>query len=114
MIFEQSCIKVAPDFVSPENFGECIALSNEFLLLPEGHLTKEDKLEVLFKTHITQKWKLNKLHKFILLILGVYACQVKKMAIYALHKAVDDIEVNKPEAGDKKTNLEKRYAINFI
>ncbi|KAF3331765.1 hypothetical protein FCM35_KLT03171 [Carex littledalei] len=30
------------------------------------------------------------------------------MAIYALHKAVDDIEVNKPEAGDEKTNLEKR------
>jgi sulfur transfer protein SufE len=37
---------VALDFVSPENFSQCIELSNEFRLLPEGHRAKEDKLEV--------------------------------------------------------------------
>jgi hypothetical protein len=43
---EQSCIKVALDFVSPENFSQCIQLSNEIRLLPKGHGAKEDKLEV--------------------------------------------------------------------
>ncbi|KAJ3691070.1 hypothetical protein LUZ61_020234 [Rhynchospora tenuis] len=68
----KSCIKVALDFVSPENFSQCVELSNEFRLLPEGHGAKEDKLEV------------------------------KKMAIYALKKATDDIEGKKPEAQNKK------------
>ncbi|KAJ4775171.1 Transcription factor jumonji (jmjC) domain-containing protein [Rhynchospora pubera] len=68
----KSCIKVALDFVSPENFSQCVDLSNEFRLLPEGHGAKEDKLEV------------------------------KKMAIYALKKATDDIEGIKPDAQNKK------------
>ncbi|CAM8926143.1 unnamed protein product [Rhodiola kirilowii] len=42
----KSCIKVALDFVSPENIGECIRLSEEFRVLPENHKAKEDKLEV--------------------------------------------------------------------
>ena len=42
----QSCIKVALDFVSPENTGECVRLTEEFRLLPQGHIAKEDKLEV--------------------------------------------------------------------
>ncbi|XP_022742611.1 lysine-specific demethylase JMJ25-like isoform X2 [Durio zibethinus] len=42
----KSCIKVALDFVSPENVGECIRLTEEFRLLPQGHRAKEDKLEV--------------------------------------------------------------------
>ncbi|PKA62760.1 lysine-specific demethylase 3 [Apostasia shenzhenica] len=42
----QSCIKVALDFVSPENIGECIRLTNEFRRLPPDHRAKEDKLEV--------------------------------------------------------------------
>ncbi|XP_039122497.1 lysine-specific demethylase JMJ25-like isoform X4 [Dioscorea cayenensis subsp. rotundata] len=42
----KSCIKVALDFVSPENFNECIKLSEEFRLLPKDHLAKVDKLEV--------------------------------------------------------------------
>ncbi|KAH7573401.1 hypothetical protein JRO89_XS03G0142200 [Xanthoceras sorbifolium] len=41
-----SCIKVALDFVSPENVGECIRLTEEFRLLPKDHRAKEDKLEV--------------------------------------------------------------------
>ncbi|PWA85125.1 zinc finger, RING-type [Artemisia annua] len=41
----QSCIKVALDFVSPDNVGECIRLTEEFRLLPKAHRSKEDKLE---------------------------------------------------------------------
>ncbi|KAF5189861.1 lysine-specific demethylase JMJ25 [Thalictrum thalictroides] len=43
---KQSCIKVALDFVSPENVQECIRLTEEFRLLPKNHRAKEDKLEV--------------------------------------------------------------------
>ncbi len=42
----QSCIKVALDFVSPENVQECLKLTEEFRLLPMDHRAKEDKLEV--------------------------------------------------------------------
>ncbi|KAL7002368.1 hypothetical protein U1Q18_003524 [Sarracenia purpurea var. burkii] len=42
----QSCIKVALDFVSPENVQECVRLTEEFRLLPKNHRAKEDKLEV--------------------------------------------------------------------
>ncbi|KAK1386853.1 JmjC domain-containing protein [Heracleum sosnowskyi] len=42
----KSCIKVALDFVSPENVHECIRLAEEFRTLPENHRAKEDKLEV--------------------------------------------------------------------
>ena len=44
--FVQSCIKVAMDFVSPENVGECLKLTEEFRRLPFSHRAKEDKLEV--------------------------------------------------------------------
>ncbi|MQL90778.1 hypothetical protein Taro_023369 [Colocasia esculenta] len=42
----KSCIKVALDFVSPENVGECIRLTEEFRRLPQDHDAKEDKLGV--------------------------------------------------------------------
>ena len=42
----QSCIKVALDFVSPENVQECVQLTGEFRLLPMDHRAREDKLEV--------------------------------------------------------------------
>ncbi|XP_039056700.1 lysine-specific demethylase JMJ25-like isoform X2 [Hibiscus syriacus] len=57
----QSCIKVALDFVSPENVQECIRLTEEFRLLPKDHKAKEDKLEV------------------------------KKMAIYAAKLAINEV-----------------------
>ncbi|CAA0809092.1 Transcription factor jumonji (jmjC) domain-containing protein, partial [Striga hermonthica] len=57
----KSCIKVALDFVSPENLGECIRLTEEFRALPQSHKAKEDKLEV------------------------------KKMAIHALDNAVSSL-----------------------
>ncbi|KAK1583827.1 hypothetical protein Q3G72_027300 [Acer saccharum] len=58
----KSCIKVALDFVSPENVGECVRLTDEFRSLPPNHRAKEDKLEI---------WKMN---------------------LYALEKAVMDLE----------------------
>ncbi|KAJ0972403.1 hypothetical protein J5N97_020362 [Dioscorea zingiberensis] len=58
----KSCINVALDFVSPENFNECIKLSEEFRVLPKDHLAKVDKLEV------------------------------KKMALHALIRDVKDFE----------------------
>ncbi|XP_004301534.1 PREDICTED: lysine-specific demethylase JMJ25-like [Fragaria vesca subsp. vesca] len=42
----KSCIKVALDFVSPENVGECFRLTEEFRTLPTNHRASEDKLEV--------------------------------------------------------------------
>ncbi|XP_020579159.1 lysine-specific demethylase JMJ25-like isoform X2 [Phalaenopsis equestris] len=42
----KSCIKVALDFVSPENVRECVKLTEEFRLLPRFHRANEDKLEV--------------------------------------------------------------------
>ncbi|XP_031382785.1 lysine-specific demethylase JMJ25-like isoform X2 [Punica granatum] len=58
----KSCIKVALDFVSPENVKECLRLTEEFRVLPENHRAKEDKLEV------------------------------KKMAIYGMSKVVGGLE----------------------
>ncbi|KAI3966579.1 hypothetical protein MKW92_022948 [Papaver armeniacum] len=57
----KSCIKVAVDFVSPENVPECMRLAEEFRLLPQNHGAKEDKLEV------------------------------KKMILYAVRHAVDTV-----------------------
>ncbi|MCO5573633.1 hypothetical protein L7F22_027405 [Adiantum nelumboides] len=42
----QSCIKVALDFVAPENVQQCVDLAGEYRLLPKDHRAKEDKLEV--------------------------------------------------------------------
>ncbi|CAN6317656.1 unnamed protein product [Urochloa humidicola] len=42
----KSCIKVAMGFVSPENVGECIKLTEELRRLPSDHPAKEDKLEI--------------------------------------------------------------------
>ncbi|XP_042758187.1 lysine-specific demethylase JMJ25 isoform X2 [Lactuca sativa] len=58
----KSCIKVAVNFVSPENIGECIRLTEDFRLLPKNNWAKEDTLEV------------------------------KKIALHALEAAVEDLE----------------------
>ncbi|XP_074333698.1 lysine-specific demethylase JMJ26-like isoform X1 [Apium graveolens] len=58
----KSCIKVALDFVSPENVNECIRLTEEFRALPENHRSREDKLEV------------------------------KKITIFAMEQAVEDLQ----------------------
>ncbi|KAK1384284.1 hypothetical protein POM88_022019 [Heracleum sosnowskyi] len=70
----KSCIKVALDFVSPENVHECVRLAEEFRTLPLNHRAKEDKLEV------------------------------KKICLYAMEKAVDDLE-NLQKTGEEKPGV---------
>lgn len=41
-----NCIKVAEDFVSPENVGHCFHLTEEFRDLTETHTNHEDKLQI--------------------------------------------------------------------
>lgn len=41
-----SCIKVAEDFVSPENISHCLHLSHEFRKLTKTHTNNEDKLQI--------------------------------------------------------------------
>ncbi|KAL4305890.1 hypothetical protein AHAS_Ahas16G0123500 [Arachis hypogaea] len=77
----QSCIKVALDFVSPENVGECLRLTEEFRLLPKHHRAKEDKLEA----------------SFYIISLFFFLCnslclQVKKMTLYAVSNAVRQVK----------------------
>ncbi|XP_076884128.1 uncharacterized protein LOC143533155 [Bidens hawaiensis] len=77
----KSCIKVALDFVSPENVGECIRLTEDFRVLPKSHRAKEDKLEV------------------------------KKMALYAVDAAVHDLKYpneTSEEAKPAKAKLLKK------
>lgn len=41
-----NCIKVAEDFVSPENVSECFHLTHEFRALTDTHANHEDKLQI--------------------------------------------------------------------
>lgn len=41
-----NCIKVAEDFVSPENVSECFHLTHEFRALTDTHSNHEDKLQI--------------------------------------------------------------------
>ncbi|KAL8064507.1 hypothetical protein ABFX02_01G095500 [Erythranthe guttata] len=66
----KSCIKVAVDFVSPENVDSCFKLTEEFRVLPHNHRAKEDKLEV------------------------------KKMIIHALRNAVNKVKRGKDAQND--------------
>ncbi|KAK9134741.1 hypothetical protein Syun_014071 [Stephania yunnanensis] len=76
----KSCLKVALDFVSPENVEECIRLTEDFRVLPENHRAKEDKLEV------------------------------KKMALHAVKKAVRTLEkllrANDPDVTETSESTE--------
>jgi [histone H3]-dimethyl-L-lysine9 demethylase len=42
----QNCIKVAEDFVSPENVSHCFQLTQEFRDLSDTHTNHEDKLQI--------------------------------------------------------------------
>ncbi|KAF6158174.1 hypothetical protein GIB67_014968 [Kingdonia uniflora] len=48
LLWSESCIKVAVEFVSPESVNECIRLTEEYRTLPQNHLAKENILEVAF------------------------------------------------------------------
>lgn len=41
-----NCIKVAEDFVSPENVSHCFHLTQEFRALSDTHSNHEDKLQI--------------------------------------------------------------------
>jgi [histone H3]-dimethyl-L-lysine9 demethylase len=41
-----NCIKIAEDFVSPENVSHCFHLTQEFRNLSETHTNHEDKLQI--------------------------------------------------------------------
>lgn len=41
-----NCIKVAEDFVSPENVSKCLRLTHEFRALSDTHSNHEDKLQI--------------------------------------------------------------------
>ena len=41
-----NCIKIAEDFVSPENTSHCLHLTQEFRHLTEWHTNHEDKLQI--------------------------------------------------------------------
>ena len=41
-----NCIKVAEDFVSPENISHCFHLTQEFRALSDTHTNHEDKLQI--------------------------------------------------------------------
>ena len=41
-----NCIKIAEDFVSPENISRCLHLTQEFRQLTEWHTNHEDKLQI--------------------------------------------------------------------
>jgi len=41
-----NCIKIAEDFVSPENVRHCFHLTEEFRNLTESHSNHEDKLQI--------------------------------------------------------------------
>ncbi|XP_015886698.1 lysine-specific demethylase JMJ25 isoform X1 [Ziziphus jujuba] len=59
----KSCIKVALDFVSPENVGDCIHLTEEFRKLPPNHRSNEDKLEVKKMTYFAMRDAVDTLEK---------------------------------------------------
>lgn len=43
-----SCIKIAEDFVSPENLDRCFITTNEFRALSNSHTNHADILQVPF------------------------------------------------------------------
>ena len=43
-----SCIKIAEDFVSPENLDRCLITTNEFRSLSKTHTNHADILQVRF------------------------------------------------------------------
>ncbi|WMV42419.1 hypothetical protein MTR67_035804, partial [Solanum verrucosum] len=96
----QSCINVALCFVSPENVGECIRLTEEFRKLPQDHVAKEDKLEILRslvqQTSVGLFSSIPGSSNFVFLGFGkgdnlLFVPQVKKMIFHAMTHAVCEL-----------------------
>lgn len=92
----QSCSKVALDFVSPENIGECIRLMNEIRKLPKHHKGREDKLMVLKISPFMSLYFLIKSE----LEMYVFTEQIKKMVLHAMENALTDVEKLMPDSND--------------
>lgn len=45
-----NCIKVAEDFVSPENLEWCFNITEDFRHLTDSHTNHEDKLQIKVET----------------------------------------------------------------
>lgn len=60
-----NCIKVAEDFVSPENVSECFHLTQEFRALSDTHSNHEDKLQIKNIIYHTVKDALSTLSYFL-------------------------------------------------
>ncbi|KAK7290304.1 hypothetical protein RIF29_04620 [Crotalaria pallida] len=93
----KSCLKVALDFVSPENIQECIRLTEEFRTLPPIHISKEDKLGVCTLVSCTVQLLsgLSGLSCFCDLMNPFFVVAilvVKKMCVEALSSAVEGLE----------------------
>ncbi|ONK60423.1 uncharacterized protein A4U43_C08F18310 [Asparagus officinalis] len=84
----KSCIKVALDFVSPENVRECVRLTEEFRVLPPEHLAKEDKLEV----------KKMALHTLIHVVNDVHNYQLEKESKAEVEKETEPGSVESQSA----------------
>ncbi|KAJ1526457.1 hypothetical protein ONE63_009590 [Megalurothrips usitatus] len=56
-----NCIKVAKDFVSPENVPQCFHLTHEFMKLSDNHTNHEDKLQIKNIIYHTVKHALSSL-----------------------------------------------------
>jgi lysine-specific demethylase 3 len=52
-----SCIKIAEDFVSPENLDRCLITTNEFRTLSKTHTNHADILQVNFRFFFSIKLK---------------------------------------------------------
>ncbi|OEL29728.1 Lysine-specific demethylase JMJ25 [Dichanthelium oligosanthes] len=85
----KSCIKVAMDFVSPENVDECIKLTEEFRKLPSEHRAKEDKLEI-------KKIALYALNQ-VINFLDISSSGLKSEASHPKNKDEAEAEVKKPK-----------------
>lgn len=92
---------MALDFVCPENVKECLALTNEFRLLPVDHRAREDKLEVLVLTSKSLHSCVPSSRSVHLAsnngwIAHINSCatilQVKKMILYAAKEAVQYLQ----------------------
>ncbi|XP_052871837.1 lysine-specific demethylase 3A [Anopheles cruzii] len=63
-----NCIKVAEDFVSPENVSYCFQLTNEFRYLSKTHSNHEDKLQIKNIVYHTVKDVVSKIAKPLIIM----------------------------------------------
>ena len=91
-----NCVKIAEDFVSPENLSHCLHLTQEFRHLTEWHTNHEDKLQIK-----------NIIYHAVKNAVTVLDTEVEKPKVKEVEKS-KDIEVDKSNCSDvekTKNNL---------